>query len=269
MERPLQYLFDQLWQQFIAVTPSAEKIHQLLGRGHPLQNDHIALRTFDLPQVNLNVLAKPWLALGYEAKECYQFSQKKLNAQHFSHPDPAVPLVFISELKVAEFSPTVQAIIRDLVSQLDPAILGTAEMLYSGALWRTQYHCYQALLAESEYAAWLAAWGYRANHFTVNVNALTGFSDLAQVNQALHQAGFALNATGGEIKGGAEVYLAQSATLADSAKVSFLDETHVIPSCFYEFAQRYPLPNGELYRGFVEGNADKIFHSTDNQNAPS
>ncbi|MCE2572026.1 DUF1338 domain-containing protein [Motilimonas eburnea] len=260
-----EQLFEQLWLQFLAVTPSAKKIHQLLGHGQPVQNDHIALRTFDLTPVNLKVLAKPWLALGYEAKDKYEFKAKKLNAQHFAHPDPAAPLVFISELKVAEFSERAQAIIRDLVAQVDPAILGQAEMLYSGALWRTQYHCYQALLEESEYAAWLAAWGYRANHFTVNVNALAGFSDLAQVNQALHQAGFALNNTGGEIKGGPEVYLAQSATLADSAQVDFLDESHVIPSCFYEFAQRYTLPNGELYRGFVEGNADKIFHSTDNQ----
>lgn len=267
MESALEHVFDRLWQQFISVTPSAKKIHQLLGQGKPVQNDHIALRTFDLPKVNLNVLAKPWLALGYEPQDSYVFKEKKLNAQHFAHPDPKAPLVFISELKVTEFSESVQAIIRDLVAQLDPAILGQTEMLYSGAQWRTQYHCYQALLEESEYAAWLAAWGYRANHFTVNVNALAGFSDLAQVNQALHQAGFTLNATGGEIKGGPQVYLAQSATLADTAKVDFLDESHVIPSCFYEFAQRYSLPSGEIYRGFVEANADKIFHSTDNQHS--
>ena len=120
-------------------------------------------------------------------------------------------------------------------------------------------------MAESEYAAWLAAWGYRANHFTVSINALPGFDNLEQVNQVLHQRGFALNINGGEIKGGPEVYLAQSATLADEAEVAFLDGTHLLPSCFYEFAQRYLQPNGELYRGFVEASADKIFHSTDSK----
>ncbi|MCE2594611.1 DUF1338 domain-containing protein [Motilimonas cestriensis] len=265
MERALTDLLEHLWQQFIAVTPSAVKIHQLLGQGQPIQNDHIALRTFDLPSVGLEVLARPWLELGYQGQAEYEFTSKKIHAQYFSHPDPTAPLIFISELKTAEFSDCAQAIMRDLVAQLDSNLLGTPEMLYSGAQWRTQYHCYQALLEESEYAAWLAAWGYRANHFTVNVNELKGFSDLAQVNLTLHQAGFHLNTAGGEIKGGADVYLAQSSTVADKAEVTFLDETHLIPSCFYEFAQRYELPNGELYRGFVEASADKIFHSTDSK----
>ncbi|MGL4837356.1 MAG: DUF1338 domain-containing protein, partial [Shewanella sp.] len=34
------------------------------------------------------------------------------------------------------------------------------------------------------------------------------------------------------------------------------------PSCFYEFALRYPKANGELYTGFVAASADKIFEST-------
>ena len=50
--------------------------------------------------------------------------------------------------------------------------------------------------------------------------------------------------------------------MADNQDVTFSDETLEIPSCFYEFAQRYPLPNGELYQGFVEASADKIFEST-------
>ncbi len=35
-----------------------------------------------------------------------------------------------------------------------------------------------------------------------------------------------------------------------------------IPSCFYEFAKRYPMPNGELFTGFVAAFADNIFDST-------
>ena len=36
-----------------------------------------------------------------------------------------------------------------------------------------------------------------------------------------------------------------------------------VPSCYYEFARRYPLPSGELFQGFVPASADKIFESTD------
>jgi hypothetical protein len=36
-----------------------------------------------------------------------------------------------------------------------------------------------------------------------------------------------------------------------------------IPGCYYEFAKRYPLPQGEgLFQGFVPASADKIFEST-------
>jgi hypothetical protein len=118
-------------------------------------------------------------------------------------------------------------------------------------------------MKESEYAAWMAAWGYRANHFTVSVNALPGFDSVAAVNEALKAAGFALNDAGGEIKGSPAVLLEQSSTLADRVPVSFSDGAQVIPACFYEFAYRYPQEDGRLYEGFVPASADRIFESTD------
>ena len=108
----------------------------------------------------------------------------------------------------------------------------------------------------------MSAWGFRANHFTVSINQLKSGLSLAEVNEKLKAEGFTLNTSGGEIKGGEDVFLAQSSTMADRQKVAFTDETLEIPSCFYEFAQRYKLPNGKLYQGFVAASADKIFEST-------
>ena len=56
--------------------------------------------------------------------------------------------------------------------------------------------------------------------------------------------------------------LEQSSTMADKVVVSFTDGDAEIPSCFYEFARRYPMENGKLYTGFVAASADKIFEST-------
>ena len=67
------------------------------------------------------------------------------------------------------------------------------------------------------------------------------------------------------IKGSPEELLEQSSTMADRAEVAFSDQTVSIPSCFYEFALRYPKPDGELYTGFVAASADKIFESTDSK----
>ena len=68
-----------------------------------------------------------------------------------------------------------------------------------------------------------------------------------------------MNDFGGKIKGDASVFLAQSATLADQIWVDFEDGKHQIPGGFYEFAKRYPLPDGSLYQGFVPTSADLIF----------
>ncbi|WP_438864368.1 DUF1338 domain-containing protein [Neptunicella sp.] len=262
MHNNIDTLFDNLWQDYIAITPSAQKVHQLLGQGDDIINDHIALRTFNLEKVNLDKLAAHFLALGYEEKGQYDFEQKKLKAKHFEHPDDTKPKVFISELLLEQCSAELQAIVHKMVEQVPAGATSADNFLYSGTHWQVSSEDYQALLAESEYAAWMSAWGYRANHFTVSVNYLTRYNELTEVNAALKEAGFVLNTSGGEIKGGADVCLAQSSTMADKMPVKFSDKTVEIPSCFYEFAQRYKMADGNYYKGFVAASADKIFEST-------
>ena len=55
----------------------------------------------------------------------------------------------------------------------------------------------------------------------------------------------------------------QSSTRADAVDVMFADGVFRVPSCYYEFARRYPLPSGELFQGFVPTSANKLFESTD------
>jgi hypothetical protein len=262
MTAQVTQLFKNIWDNYVEVTPSAAKIHKLLGSGSDVINDHVAYRTFNLEKVNIEKIAQHLLNLGY--KECgeYDFEKKKLDAKHFEHEDSTMPKVFISELRVEEFSPEVQAIINKVVDAIDEEIVAKQEFLFSGKSWDISYAEYQTLLAESEYAAWLAAWGYRANHFTVSINHLRDFESIDAVNSTLKADGFALNSVGGEIKGDEAVKLEQSSTMADKALVKFSDQEVEIPSCFYEFAKRYPMDCGSLYTGFVAASADKIFEST-------
>ncbi|WP_100658010.1 DUF1338 domain-containing protein [Alteromonas flava] len=263
MHTQVESLFDALWQDYIAITPSAHEVHKLLASdGEAIINDHVAFRTFDRAKINLDKLAAHFLALGYEAKGDYNFEAKKLTAKHFEHPNTTYPKVFISELRVDELSTKAAAIIDKLVEQIDDDAAMRTDFLYSGAQWQVSAADFRELAEESEYASWMAAWGFRANHFTVSINQLQSGLSLAEVNELLKDNGFKLNTSGGEIKGGEDVYLAQSSTMADKQAVEFTDETLTIPSCFYEFAQRYTLPNGELYQGFVAASADKIFEST-------
>lgn len=262
MHTDVNALFAAMWQDYIQMTPSARAIHQLLGKGAPIINDHIALRTFNIAKVNLSVLAKHFTSIGYVACGDYKFEQKKLVAKHFEHPDPTQPKVFISELLVEEFSAELQQTVKGFIEQMDEQATTADNFIYSGRHWPLDQATYKALMAESEYAAWVAAIGYRANHFTVSINDLPEFERIEDVNQALKDAGYVLNASGGEIKGSPEVLLEQSSTMADKVTVQFSDGEAEIPSCFYEFARRYPMADGKLYTGFVAASADKIFEST-------
>lgn len=255
--------FDALWADYLHFAPSAAKVHQVLGGGAPIVNDHIALRTFNTPALGLDALEPLIVGMGYVFGAHYRFTAKKLKARHYAHPDPTVPKIFISELLLEACSPRLRAVVDGLLVQCPKEIPNSPAFLASGRPWNLSFRDYQTLLAESEYAGWLAALGFRANHFTVSVNHLPGFDSVAAVNARLKDEGIVLNAAGGEIKGSPAVMLEQSSTMADRVPVEFSDGTHTIPGCFYEFAYRYAQPDGSLFGGFVEASADRIFESTD------
>ncbi len=263
MVKTLPALLDKMWSDYIAINPLAQKIFDLLsGEGEKVLNDHIALRTFNHPRVGIDVLAKPFLESGYEYKGDYHFTEKKLYAKHYEHTDHSKPKIFISELKLEEFSPNLRSTIENLIKQIPAGAEAAFDFVSGGRPWKIATKTYHELMKESDYAAWVAAFGYRPNHFTVFINELRKYSDIKVLNEFLKSKGFKLNSSGGEIKGSQEVLLEQSSTLANNVEVKFEDGTLNIPACYYEFAKRYPTKEGKLYQGFVAASADKIFEST-------
>ncbi|TWT47914.1 hypothetical protein KOR42_41120 [Thalassoglobus neptunius] len=261
-------LFDKLWISFCEMNPQSSAIVEMLTkRGERVVNDHVAFRTFNDPRVSIDVLAKPFVESGYAAKGEYQFPQKKLFARHYEHPLPERPKVFISELLLEEMSPQLQSTVQELLSEGEELISKAPELCLLGRPWTVTSQQYTALSEESEYAGWLSAYGYCANHFTVLVNALAHIDSLEELNSLLKEQGFELNSEGGEIKGSPSDFLEQSSTLASMIDVNFADGPMRIPGCYYEFAKRYPMADGTLFSGFVAKSADKIFQSTDRRNA--
>lgn len=261
--KTLPALLDKMWQDYIQINPLAQKISDLLAeQGQPLQNDHIALRTFNHKRLGVDMMARSFLESGYKYCGDYQFVEKKLYAKHYEHPDRSFPKIFISELKMEEFSPEFQKTINSLVDQVPAGLENTFDFVSIGRPWKVTTKIFNDLMKESDYGAWVSAFGYRPNHFTVFINSLNNFSDIKVLNDFLKENGFKLNASGGEVKGSPEVLLEQSSTLANNIEVTFEDGKLTIPACYYEFAKRYPLKSGELYQGFVAASADKIFEST-------
>lgn len=261
----LEILFNNLWEQYTKESPQSKIIYNLFtNSGENVINDHIAFRTFDNKKINVAHLGQIFKDLGYEKKGSYEFSVKKLYAEHFEHiNNPNLPKIFISELQTNKFSSYLQNIVQYLVDKIPDKLFHTRELLYSGAIWgELDYNIYHNLLEESEYAAWMYAFGFRANHFTICVNNLTKYNSIEKVNQFLKQNGFILNNSGGEIKGTPNDLLEQSSTMANKVKIKFKQGEFEILNSYYEFARRYPDSTGNLYQGFIANSADKIFEST-------
>lgn len=259
----LPQMMDLLWKDYVETNPPAQHIFDLFtSRGEKVINDHIAFRTYNHASINVDVMGAVFTNLGYQEKGDYEFKNKKLYAKHFEHPDSEMPLIFISQLKVEEFDVEVQQIINSLIDQIPDGFTNDPTFVFSGKPWKVSHADYLKLKEKSEYAAWMAAYGFRVNHFTVSINRLTRLNGIYEVNQFLKDYGYKLNESGGEVKGTPADLLEQSSTIAYNKEVDFTDGKHIIPACYYEFAMRYNQPDGNLFRGFIAGSADKIFEST-------
>jgi hypothetical protein len=261
----LNYIFNRLWSDYVSQNPSAGKISDLfIKEGEKPDNDHIAFRTLDFPEVNIDVIARPFVLNGYVPKGKYEFKDKHLFAQHYELPgDKNAPRIFISQLILSECSPYIQTSFREFLKKTDPGRFTSEDLLFSGTLFNPlSYETFKLLRKESEYAAWFYVFGFRANHFTVSINSLRKYDNIYKVNELLREYGFLLNSSGGEVKGTPDDLLQQSSTMADIVKVSFLEGEFEVPACYYEFAQRFPDSSGHLYSGFIAKSADKIFEST-------
>ncbi|MBM6552264.1 DUF1338 domain-containing protein [Marinomonas ostreistagni] len=261
----IEHFFQSLWSAYINVTPQAQRIKSLFeSLNESVINDHVAFRTFADSPIALAKLEPILNDLGYQAYGVFTFATKHLNARCYKHPAPEAPKIFLSELRWHELAPECQNVIQQLIAKIPTNIVQGPEIFWQQRLWPAPtLSDYQILQQHSEYAAWLSTMGMQANHFTVSVNHLKSFASLEAVNQRLQQEGFVLNSSGGLIKGSPELYLEQSSTMADKICFNFADDQKQnIPSCFYEFALRYPQADGTLFDSFIEGNADKIFDST-------
>ncbi len=257
--------FKKIWDDYSNLNPSVQRIYDLfIQENEQVVNDHIAFRTFDHPKVNIEVLSAIFKKLGYIEKGAYQFKEKHLFAKHYEHKSIAdAPRVFISELILSAFSKDLQALIHDIIKSVDPSIFKSDELLFKGRVWDLpEFSKYTALKNESEYAAWLYVFGFRANHFTVSVNHLTKLDSIEKVNDFLKFHKFLINDAGGEIKGNPTELLEQSSIKSEIIKVQFKEGVFDIPGCYYEFAKRYRSKDGKLYSGFIAKSADKIFEST-------
>lgn len=242
-------LLEALWRDHVALAPHAARIHQLLTEhGEILVHDHVALLTFGLAA---DALARPFVAAGWRPEARHHFAADRVHAQCWRHADPGVPALLVGELAVDELSPAAQDVIGRLVGQLPGELGARGDVAWSGRPWQVSHADYHALAAESALAAWIAAFGFRVHHFTVDVDSLSTFPDLDALAAFLAEHGFRIDERAGKIQGSRAEWLEQIATRHELARVAFADTTARIPGCRYQLARRYALPTGERFSGFL------------------
>ena len=291
----LAAVLDGLMERYQAHVPDVGAIvaamvrDGLIASASDVENDHIAFRTLGVQPLGLASLEKVFLHYGYQRRDRYDFPAKKVTARWYAPPQPLLPRIFISELRVHELSSEAQSIVRSYTGAVrtdpvDALNLDSAPAVVAflhAPLWRTPtWADYRRLQQESEFAAWVIYNRYYLNHFTISVHNLPeGANTLDTFNRFLESNGFTLNDSGGKAKVSADGKLLQSSTVAAMVDARFDDgrgatEVHRIPGSYVEFAERRVLdafahlPPSQVRRehrreGFEAANADRIFESTD------
>ncbi len=289
----LASILDGLMRRYASRVPDVDKVigimksAGLIASADDIENDHIAFRTLKANHLGIASLEKIFLHCGYQRRDSYHFKAKKLDAFWYAPPHPRFPRIFISELRIEELSAESQAILKsftdsvvgDPVDALDLNDAAAVDTFLHQPLWQLPtWQQYSALLAESEYAAWVIYNRYYLNHFTISVHNLPSpYHSVEKFNELIESQGVRLNDAGGKVKTSPDQLLLQSSTVAQMVEAEFAAdgavEKHAIAGSYVEFAERRVLPKfagisqDKITRehrrdGFEAGNADKIFEST-------
>ncbi|MBE8713927.1 DUF1338 domain-containing protein [Sphingobacterium hungaricum] len=287
---PLAIVLNDLFDHYKKNVSDVSKITDALVEKDVIQseaeivNDHIAFRTLGVPNLGIASFEEIFIAYGYSKRDHYYFEGKKLDAYWFSPPSPEFPRIFVSELIVSALSKEAQDIIYKYTSPISNDPVDTLDLqngeevaaFLQKPLWDLPTSVeYEALLSESEYAAWVIYNRYYLNHYTISIHELKdGYNTLEEFNAFLESIGVKLNTSGGKIKTSDDGLLRQSSTVSALYDASFADgKTLKIAGSYVEFAERSVLPEYKhlpkesievKHRrdGFETNNADKIFEST-------
>lgn len=288
--KTIDIVMNGLMERYTERVPDVKKITRamqaagMINAQADIENDHVAFRTLGIPNLGIASFEKMFLKLGYTKKDFYHFETKKIDAFWYAPPSEAYPRIFVSELRIGDLSENAQNIIKkytdaiksDPVDAIDLNDGYAIDNFLHSPLWQIPtWADYEALQAESEYAAWVIYNRYYLNHYTISVHNLPlGFDDIYKYNEFLEGIGIKLNNSGGKVKVSPDNGLLQSSTVAEMIDAEFADgSTHRISGSYVEFAERKVLPQfkniptDEIKRmhrreGFESNNADKIFEST-------
>jgi Domain of unknown function (DUF1338) len=242
-------LLDLLWERYARDVPYARVFVQL---AHGMKLDHVAFRSLAREGGGIDLVAGVFEKRGWVRQDSYDFPDAHLDAIHLSHPG-GLPRIFVSQLRVNELSAQAQAILARVPADPpppdDPVALAD---WFRPAETPVDEAELLALERESQYAAWMLAFGRSVNHFTAAVD------DVAVWQQRMKEAGIPMKSV---IEGEPGSKLRQTATLAYAMPITLAGgETRDWPYAYLEIAER----NGG-FDGFLGAQARQLFDMTRRQ----
>ncbi|MET1756304.1 DUF1338 family protein [Novosphingobium sp. RD2P27] len=272
------------------VPTAARQVAEVRAQGDRIVFDHGALRTIDGPTGALprghSAFARLLEPLGYHVGGHYPLPRLGMTGRAYVHKDlpEGIPQFFVSELHVDQLPEEGQnAATRVFRESCDPVDLEDEDRLKhlaadgvlpteeAAALLSTlvaafdrrhpvpRLDDYEALLACSKEAAWIATEGNAFNHATTRV------PDVEALAERLKEQGYPMKEA---VEISANGRVRQTAILADRVHRTFrLREggtvEREVPGSFYEFITRDVDPEtGTLDLSFDSGNATGIFAVT-------
>lgn len=275
----IEQTLNDLWGKYLKEVPYASMYMDYLKKNNgELVWDHVAFRTIDETGY-FDKIEDFFVSHGYEFKETYEFKEKKLIAHYLKPPTKDLPRVFISTFSIYNMRPSIYRLIKQIIStQEDVNIELKFEPLKFKRLPTLEE--FRQIESESEYAAWVLAFGNKVNHFTSFVNKdkiykpyyiYCSSSDPDWIDKAKHKNSLdefewlveELQKFGipmkGNIEGEPHSKLRQTSTKACKLPVQLADCTIEYPYAYMEFAKRGYV----LFDGFITDQAKELFKMTD------
>jgi hypothetical protein len=239
-------LLELLWSRYAAEVPFARTFVELSGGS--FRNDHVAFRSLARPGGGIALLEGIFERLGWKRAGEYTFPETHLAAIYMAHP-AGLPRVFLSELKAQELSPRARELLALLPEAPPPPASVEALAGWFSAPPPPREAALLELEKESQYGAWLLAFGRKVNHFTGSVD------DVEAWQRRMREAGVPMKA---DIEGERGGVLRQTATHAAPLEVALHGGgSRPWPYAYFEIAQRAP-----GFDGFLGPQARALFEMT-------
>ncbi len=240
------HLLARLWERYAGEVDHARAFVALTGGA--VASDHVAFRALARPGGGVAAFEAVFERFGWRRAGVYQFPDAHLTAVHLSRD--GAPRIFLSQLHADALSPQARTLLDRLPADPPPPVgIDALADWFDAPPCPLGAHELAVLDAETQFGAWLAAFGRKVNHFAAAVADIDGWQRRLLAAEVPMKT---------NVEGAPGSPLRQTATAAAALPVGLADGAIVHrPYAYLELAERRP-----GFDGFLAPQARQLFDMT-------